>query len=121
MSKVNEININIKKALMTSFDVELQDGGNVKLNVKGGLLTEQGKVVSDFWFSNSTWISDDKKLEIPVKVHMLIGEIFKEMTPVIYQKLNDSYKALPAKVVSTDKKKSDKKVTEEINPDDIPF
>ncbi|MGH7204537.1 MAG: hypothetical protein ACREHC_08930 [Candidatus Levyibacteriota bacterium] len=114
MSKINEININIKKAVMTQINVELGKEGKVAISVKGQLLTEQGKPVSDFWFNNSTWISEDRQIEIPTHVHMLIGDIFKEMTPLIYKKLNDSYKQLPAKSVKTVPQ-------DEMNLDDIPF
>lgn len=96
MSKINEININIKKAIMTQLNVELGKEGKVDITIRGQLLTDQGKAVSDFWFNNGEYITDEKKIVIPPNVHMLIGDIFKAMTPEIYKKMNDVYKQLPA-------------------------
>lgn len=118
MSKLNEININIKKALITKVNIELKDEGKVEITATVQLLTEQNKVISEVWFSNNTWMSDERKIEIPVDVHIQIGEIFRKLTPVVYQKMNDSYTQLPA---VTSKKKVKTVPQEEINPDDIPF
>jgi len=119
MNKFNEIDISITKAAMTKLDVELTSDGNVDISVRGVLLTEGGQVVSDFWLNNGSYITESKKIEIPAKVHHLISEIYKELTPVIYKKLNDAYKQLPES-----KTKKESKIVEDatpFNPDDVPF
>jgi hypothetical protein len=96
MSKINEININITKALITKISIELE-GDTPKYTVSGKLLTEQGMAVSDFIFmSEKSYWSEDKVIEVPMGIHFHSAEIFKALTPVIYKKINGLFKELPA-------------------------
>ena len=94
MSKINELNITISKALVEEVHLTLKEDGLV-IYVSGGMYTKQGKKVSSFAFS-SDWYSDSK-IEIPPAIHPHVREIFEQLTPIIYEKLNGVYKALPAK------------------------
>lgn len=97
MNKFNEVNISIKKALITKVSIELkEENGKPKpiFTVTGSLMTEQNKAVSDFYFSNEWYVGDDKKIEIPVGLHLQVSDIFKILTPVVYEKLNDTYKQI---------------------------
>jgi len=118
---LEEIEINICKALITSVTIELKDYDKepfIELTVRGNLMTRQNKVVSEFWYSNNKWISDEKKIEVPLNLTLLTKDFFTELTPIIYRKLNDTYKQL-GEVSHAEKAET---VTEEKNEDsDIPF
>lgn len=94
MSKINEINIKITKAIVTSIGIELDDE-KPKYTVKGWLVTEHGQRISEFMFWTDCY-ADTYKLEVPVEIHQIAAELFRNMTPVIYKKINGMYKELPA-------------------------
>lgn len=94
MSKINEIDIKITKAIVTSVGVELE-GEEPKYTIKGWLVSEQGQRVSEFMFWSNSY-GDTNKIEIPVEMHQISAELFKVVTPVIYKKINGLYKQLPA-------------------------
>jgi len=94
MDKSNEIGIHITKALVTEVRIDLSDGEKPKYVVCGVLTTDQGKKVSEFTFWNDTWITSDKRIEIPVEIHMHAAEIFRALKPIVYRKLNDEWPQL---------------------------
>lgn len=121
MNKFNEVNINIKKALITKVSISLkEENGQPKpsFDVFATLMTEEGKSVSDMYFGSDWFLSDDKKLEIPVELHLKAAEFFKLLTPIMYAKLNDTYKQLTDMVKVAD---VEGEIVEEPNLDDIPF
>ena len=94
MSKVNELNININKAVITSIDISLGNDG-LEVEVNGSLLTKQGKRVSSFHFTTNHW-NDEDKLQVPMDIHNPARKIFEILTPVIYSKIEGEFKALPS-------------------------
>jgi len=92
MKRINELNITINKALITEVHLSLEDEG-LQIYVKGDLLTDSNKKVSEFSFSSQFYSSN--KIEVPMDIHPYAREIFERMTPVIYEKLGQSFKALP--------------------------
>lgn len=91
MPKVNELNININKALIKEIQLKLgNDGLNVL--VKGVLLTKDNREVSDFIFG-SDWYGDNK-FEVPFELNNPAREIFERLTPIIYEKINGKYMSL---------------------------
>ena len=94
MKRVNEIDIKITKAIVTSIGIELDDD-QPRYTVKGWLVSEHGLRVSEFMFWSNSY-GDTNKIEIPIEIHRYSAEIFKAMTPVIHKKINGMYKELPA-------------------------
>lgn len=97
MSKINEINIKINKAIITdvSFKLNMDEEKPLTVNVSGELIASTGKVVSTFNFYSDGWL-DEQKFEVPVSMHAIAQEVFEMLTPIIYEKINGTFKALPA-------------------------
>lgn len=115
-NKVNELNINITKAVITSVTLRLGDEG-LLVEVSGSLLTDQGKKISSFNFANNHW-QDEMKFDLPFEINMPAKEIFKLLTPKVYAKINGEFRSL-----SSGKQNEVKNINaeDELNPDDIPF
>lgn len=111
MSKINEINIRIDKALITNVELALGEHG-LEVIVTGNLISDIGKKVTSFRYLSNHW-EDEEKLKIPFEMNGLARQIFELLTPSIYERINGEFKALPAG------KKSKK--DEPLNPEDIPF
>lgn len=127
MNKSNEICINITKALITEIHIDLSNGESPKYTIQGVLTTDKGKQVSSFTYWNMDYMGD-KRIEIPIDVHMHAAEIFKALKPVIYRKLNDEYPMLTRVSQSKDtvdgetvEEPKPKQPIEPEDPDDIPF
>jgi hypothetical protein len=96
MNKINELNIKINKAVITKVTIELDIETNEPTwTVQGALITSTNKKVSDFVFSSETWYSEDKRLKVPSYLHLPARDIFEAFTPVIYEKLGETFLALP--------------------------
>lgn len=93
--KINEIEVKITKAVITSVTVEI-DKDEPVYTVSGNLLTEHGMKVSTFQFSNRDWYSEQSKISIPYLVHAWSAEIFKALNPVVRDKINGMFKQLPS-------------------------
>ena len=99
MPNVNEINIKIDKAIITSVTFKLNtDNAEEPLAVQvyGELLTDKNKKVTSFSYDSDGW-SEDQKFEVPVTFHAIAKEVFQQLTPIIYEKINGTFKALPGK------------------------
>lgn len=94
MSKINEIDIKITKAIVTSIGIELEED-TPKYTIKGWLVSEHGLRVSEFMFWSDSY-SDTRKIEVPVTVHQLSAALFKAATPIVYKKINGLHAQLPA-------------------------
>lgn len=95
--KVNEFEIKITRAIITKISVELDfETNEPEWHVEGKLLTNTGKPISDFGFSNKTWYSEENKISVPPGANLLGRDLFVEFTPVILEKLGNMYKALPS-------------------------
>jgi len=94
MKKVNEFEIKITKAIITEINIELREDSPT-WTVKGQLLTQQGMKVSDFFFSNISYFSEDKKIDVPLEANYHAKELFQQFTPVIMEKLGNMFTALP--------------------------
>ncbi len=92
--RVNELNINIKKALITDISLRLGDKG-LEVDVTGSLLTESGKRVSSFSFRTNHW-NDEDKLEVPFEINEPARRIFELLTPAIYKRIEGEFKQLSA-------------------------
>ena|SRR5438552_5644644 len=97
MNKLNEVNINIQKALISNVSIKLStSNGEPKatFDVSGSLLTREGRDVAGFSFSSQSWYSEDHKIDIKPEVHKLAADIFKLLNIEVYRKMNDIYPAL---------------------------
>lgn len=95
MSKINELNINISKAIITDIELKLDEEKGLVVSVSGSLLTKENRPVSTFRYSSEAW-SDENKIEVPFDLNNPARTIFERMTPVIYEKLGNAFKPLPA-------------------------
>ena len=97
MAKVNELNININKALITSVTLSLGEKG-LSVNVSGSLMTAQGKSVSNFQFTTKEYSWDNENnIDVPLSINLPAKEIFEQLTPVVYEKLNGVFEAIKSK------------------------
>lgn len=94
MSNVNEVNIKINKAIITSIEITLKDGV-AQWDVSGSLISTTGKEVSRFAYSSQHW-EDDKKIEVPVEGNLYGRSLFEMFTPIIVRHINGDFKQLPA-------------------------
>lgn len=94
---INELNININKAIITSVNLSLGEKG-LAVSVEGGLYTSQLKKVSNFQFTTKqySWNSEND-IEVPVSINLPAKAIFEALTPVIYEKLNGVFEAIKEK------------------------
>lgn len=97
MKKINELDININKAIITEVTLSLGDKG-LSVAVTGGLYTSQLKKVSNFQFTTKQYSWDSENdIEVPVSINLPAKTIFEELTPVIYEKLNGIFEAIKEK------------------------
>jgi hypothetical protein len=92
--KINELNILINKAIVTSISVTIQENGEVLWEVSGKLISNNGVEVSNFRYYSKSW--DDKlKLKIPIEADMHGEALFKIFQQPIIEKINGVFKQLP--------------------------
>jgi hypothetical protein len=95
--RLNEVDIKITKVVITRISIELEEGKDEPTyNVTGKLLTEQGMNVSEVHFTNQSWYDESKKIKIPWAANIHSAEIFQAFIPVVSEKINGIFKALPA-------------------------
>jgi hypothetical protein len=93
--KVNELNIKVTKAVITSVTFQMEEEKGLVVNVHGSMFTDKGLKVSEFNFYSDGW-SEENKIVIPIDFHMKATDIFEKLTPIIYEKINGAFKSLPA-------------------------
>lgn len=96
---MKQLNINITKAQLKSYTVELKDGkpevsATIELYTSGGMAVTTYTVATDSW-------NDKSKFELPMNAIMPIVELAKALEAVTVQKCRDSQLALGSGV-STD-------------------
>jgi hypothetical protein len=126
---MKKIDIQITKAALKSFSVELQDKKPV-VSASIALLTEGGKVVTDYSISTDSW-QDENKFELPMECIAPIVELARKLELVVTKHCRDSQLALPAKAMTiedipTVEQAKTETVIEDVNDepinlDDIPF
>lgn len=104
---MKKLDINITKAQLVSFGVELKEG-QPEVNVTIALLTEGGKIITTYTIYTEKWHS--QKFDLPVEAMPLIGDIARILEGVAVRHCRDSQKALPEPAKN-----------EVINLDAIPF
>lgn len=93
---MKKLNINITKAQIKSFRVELgEEYPNVSATI--ALLTDGGKEISDYSISTSSW-SDDNKFELPVSMVGPIVSIMKDLEKIVVKHCMESQAQLEAHV-----------------------
>jgi hypothetical protein len=90
MSRINELEIKITKAIITKVEIELGSKGKPELTVYGQLLTDKGKKISTFMYGSNAWETDNE-IEFPLSLHLPAKEIFEKLTPIIYDKINGKF------------------------------
>lgn len=95
---IDPINIGIKNAVITRLTTELRTDseGNpsVDLTISGEYRTSFGRKVSEFMFWTGSY-SDESKIEIPQEIKDQLKDVFNQLTPLLYDKVNHMYKELP--------------------------
>lgn len=96
MSNINELNININKAVVTTVTLKLGKEG-LGVTVTGSLMTQDNREVSGFCFTTKQYSWDSENdIIVPPSLNLPAKEIFEMLTPVIYEKLNGAFPAIKA-------------------------
>jgi hypothetical protein len=102
---VKKLNINITKAQLKSYTVELKEGKPV-VNATVELLTEGGTPVTTYSVYTDGW-NDANKFELPMAAILPIVELAKLLENAVVTKCRDSQLALGSGIVDTDPIKED--------------
>lgn len=86
------IKINITKAVIESFSVELEDE-KPEVSITIGLYTDGGKKIAGYSISTSSW-NEASKFELPVGIIPPILEIMRELEAIATRHCNKGQKAL---------------------------
>ena len=94
--RINELEIKVTKAIITKISIELDENKlQPEFEIQGSLISDKGRKVSSFIFYTGAY-SDTMKLEVPPTVNFPASELFKLLTPVIYEKINGVFKGIEA-------------------------
>jgi hypothetical protein len=120
---MKQLDINITKAQLVSFSVELKEG-KPEVHCTIALLTEGGKPITTYTIFTESWHTD--KFELPIEAMPLIGDVARILEGVAVRHCRDSQLGLPAPSKKAAKAKPAEVVIEDIddspiNLDDIPF
>lgn len=89
---MKKLEINISKACLKSYTVELKEG-KPEVSATIELLTEGGMAVTTYTVSTDSW-QDKNKFELPMSAIMPIIDLAKVLESVTVQKCRDSQLAL---------------------------
>lgn len=90
---MRQLNINITKATLKSYTVELEEGKPV-VSATINLLTEGGMEVTTYTVSTQSWYSDKNKFELPIEAIVPIVKLAKILENATVTKCRDSQMAL---------------------------
>lgn len=129
---MKKLDIQITKAVLKSFSVELEDKKPV-VSASIALLTDSGRNITDYTISTASW-KKENEFELPIECIAPIIALAKALETVVTQHCRDSQLALPAQAMTVDDiptvEKSVATISEPntviiddqpINLDDIPF
>jgi len=85
---MKKLNINITKAQIISFNVELKEN-EPEASATIGLFTQGGKQITQYTISTNSW-NDDNKFELPINMITPILSIMKELECVAVKHCKDS-------------------------------
>ena len=91
---MKKLNINITKAQILSFRVELADG-QPEVSCTIGLFTDGGKKISDYSVSTNSW-QDENKFELPIELLPMIGDTMRILEGVVVRHAREGQLALKA-------------------------
>lgn len=92
MKKLNELDIRINKAEITSIQIGIEDSG-FTYEVRGKLIAENGLTISTFDFETDSY-NNSMKFEAPMSALGASRELFEKITPVILQKISGTFARL---------------------------
>ena len=92
---MKQLNINITKARLKSYTVELKEGKPV-VSAIIDLLTEGGMEVTTYTVSTESWYSDKNKFDLPLQAIAPIIKLAKVLEDTVVDKCRDSQLALSA-------------------------
>ncbi|HVA10613.1 MAG TPA: hypothetical protein VNG32_00405 [Candidatus Dormibacteraeota bacterium] len=90
---MKKLDINITKAQLLSYTVELKEG-KPECHATIGLFTDGGKKITDYTIFTDSW-QDDNKFDLPYEVIPLIGETMRILEGVVVRHCRDGQLALP--------------------------
>lgn len=120
---MKKLEINITKATLKSFRVELKEG-KPQVSTTIALLTEGGRQITEYTISTDSWTKDNQ-FELPIECITPIVQLARQLEYVATKHCRDSQLALTANVKNFDKENPIEDVLpandQPINMDDIPF
>lgn len=94
MKRINELNISIDRAEVTSISIGLVDR-EWQMTISGNLISSTGQEVTSFNYSTNTW-SEKTKIEFPSSAMGLGAKLFEIAQPIIIKKIQGHFRALGA-------------------------
>lgn len=82
--------------VITRISIKPQEDGVLIFDVSGALITETGHKISEVSFSNESWYSKERKIDVPVEVYTEALKMFTAFLPIMSEKVNGIFKELPA-------------------------
>lgn len=90
--KINEVDIRITRADITSVSIGLKEG-EWQLFISGNLVSETGQEVTSFSYSSEAW-NDKTKIEVPMSVSGIGAALFQIVQPIIIEKIQGHFRSL---------------------------
>jgi hypothetical protein len=92
--KINEVDIRITRADITSVSIGLENG-EWQLSISGNLVSETGQEVTSFSYSSNGW-NDKTKIEVPIAIPGIGAALFQIVQPLIIEKIQGHFRSLEA-------------------------
>jgi hypothetical protein len=89
---MKKININVNKAEIKSFSVELNEG-EPEVSASIGLFSEGGKQISTYTIATNSW-NEETKFDLPVELVSPIMSILEVLEKVLVTHLNSNQKQI---------------------------
>lgn len=115
---MKSLNIEITKAVLESFRVELKDG-KPSVHATIALLTPQNKKITTYSVYTDEWHTNS--VELPLEAMPLIGDLARILEGVVVRHCHEGQKSLSAPVEDPVSDTQDDTIDEPINLDDIQF
>ena len=93
---MQNVNINITKAEIRSFNVSYDNERNPQLSVTLMLKTDGGKEITTYSISTSSWEPDSSKIDIPNHIYAILPGIEQCLEEVVAKHCEHSTQALEA-------------------------
>jgi hypothetical protein len=92
---MNKLDINITKASLRRFSVEAEDENPI-VNISLDLMTEGGKVITEYSVNNRAYYKDH--FDLPIEAYPLIGQLALILEKTAVKQCRDQQMTLPENI-----------------------